>query len=414
MRGPRAGLCVAALALATAAPAAAADADAGTLSDADGQVRWQGARFVDSIVPTPQACRLGGCDEFQLDVELPAGTWDAPGGVQVGVRWGEEGQDIDLYVYGPDDPDRLAASSTGVYGFAAAQSVLLPRAANGRYRVVVVPVNASQATYAGVAEVERPPAAQPLRDLLPNMVSLAPRHPTFSTGAYLVPHGAGEAASCYPEETAEQGARRCLRFDQGPANAGEGPLELRYRMDDPTDPQLRQRIHRSDGTYRDRVADTYELHPTHAHFHYRNFLQSHLWRSNERGERLGDAPVRSGRKNGFCVIDVDNTSFGSKGDAAKTYGFPRCQAPTDADADGTYMTNGISAGWADVYPWFLADQYIEVSGVPDGHYVLESVADPADTIVESDESDNSAAVLIRLAGDSAEVVAPAKRARRRR
>jgi hypothetical protein len=32
-----------------------------------------------------------------------------------------------------------------------------------------------------------------------------------------------------------------------------------------------------------------------------------------------------------------------------------------------YLIQGITPGWADVYDWYLPDQFIEVSGVPDGY-----------------------------------------------
>jgi hypothetical protein len=63
-------------------------------------------------------------------------------------------------------------------------------------------------------------------------------------------------------------------------------------------------------------------------------------------------------------------------------GFQRCNALTETDSEGiVYTVNGISVGWADstsarLYNWYLADQYIEVSGLPDGYYLLETEADP--------------------------------------
>jgi hypothetical protein len=121
--------------------------------------------------------------------------------------------------------------------------------------------------------------------------------------------------------------------------------------------------------------------------------------------------VRESGKNGFCMIDVENTRFGldsagrpHKGEAPRTYYFPRCNAPTERDARGTSMVNGISAGWADVYNWFLADQYIEITGVPDGEYILETVANPARTVHETTLEDNTARVTIRLTGDTVELV----------
>ena len=147
-----------------------------------------------------------------------------------------------------------------------------------------------------------------------------------------------------------------------------------------TEQQLRQRVYASDGSFDEFTVDTYEFHPTHAHFHYKNFGQAFLYRLNPDGTL---EKVRESRKNGFCMIDVENTRFGLddhglpyKGEAPRTYYFPRCNAPTERDEHGTYMVNGISVGWADVYNWFLADQYIEISGVPDGLYVIETMANP--------------------------------------
>ena len=208
---------------------------------------------------------------------------------------------------------------------------------------------------------------------------------------------------------AEQGARRCLRFDQVIANVGDGPFELRYRMEGvATEQQLRQRVFSSDGSFDEFTVDTYEFHPTHAHFHYKNFGQAFLYRLHPDGSL---EKVRESRKNGFCMIDVENTRFGLddhglpyKGEAPRSYYFPRCNAPTERDAHGTYMVNGISVGWADVYNWFLADQYIEISGVPDGLYVIETVANPIRTVRETSFDDNAARATIRLSGDSVTLV----------
>jgi hypothetical protein len=109
------------------------------------------------------------------------------------------------------------------------------------------------------------------------------------------------------------------------------------------------------------------------------------------------------------MIDVENVWFGRKGDSARTYYFPRCNAPTETDQEGVYMVNGISVGWADVYNWYLADQYIEVSGVPDGYYVLETLADPEDTIVELDDDDNASSVLIEICGNDVRTGPKARR-----
>jgi hypothetical protein len=80
--------------------------------------------------------------------------------------------------------------------------------------------------------------------------------------------------------------------------------------------------------------------------------------------------------------------------------------PTEADpATGAVAAiSGISAGWADIYGWYLADQFIEVTGLNDGYYILENIADQAGTVEELDDSNNAASTLIRLCGASAEIV----------
>ena len=49
-----------------------------------------------------------------------------------------------------------------------------------------------------------------------------------------------------------------------------------------------------------------------------------------------------------------------------------------------------------------ADEYIDVKGLADGLYLLQTVADPDNLLVESSESNNCGGVYIRLHGlDSA-------------
>lgn len=384
-----------------AVPAGAADPSTGALSRVDQQVRWSGS-FGGTFTPSrPELCPATGCDEFELTIDLPGAVWARPGAVQIGVRWNDEAQDLDLFVY--DESGALVANSDGAFA-STAESVMLDSAANGSYTVVVSPRATNGLDYEGLAEVERFPASKPVRQLRPNLVSLAPRNFRFATGAYYTDLGLS-LSSCYPEEMIESGARRCLRFDQIIANIGDGPFELRYRMNGMgTEQHLTQRIYRSDGGVVDRVADTYEFHATHGHFHYKNFAQSRLWRSNVEGAKLDANPAAEGNKNGFCMIDVENVGFGKKGDAARTYYFPRCNAPTENEGPDVYMVNGISVGWADVYNWFLPGQYLETSGLKDGYYLLETVTDPADTVVESNERDNVMSVLIQLCGDRVEIV----------
>ena len=398
----------AAFVMALACSAQAATASSGLRLDSAAAVAtWNGS------------AKSGERYEFQLEVALPPGTWKADGGVQVGVHWPYERTakfpDLDLEVYAPDG--QLAERSAGPDE--DTESVLLRKAANGTYRVVVIAARAEDLPFEGRAEVERLPAAAPKRDLLPDLVALPTRalylgdapavfqsrssQPTvhsFSNGCR-----EDERASEEPPDQAEGGRTgppaRCLRFDQLIGNFGDGPFELRYSMRDvATDALMYQRIYASDGTVRERPADKYEVHPTHLHFHYESFALSQIWQSDERGARLGSEPLRRGNKNGFCLIDVENVWFARKGDAARRYFSTECARPETLT--GADMLNGVSVGWVDTYNWHLADQYIEISGVPDGYYLLETIADPENTVIEDDESNNSTLVHIQICGERAE------------
>jgi hypothetical protein len=375
----------------------AATPDKGVVSS-DAPVRWTGQLRND--VPAYFTLPVGNHpglprDYFELKVDLPAGVWSQPGGVQVGVRtpYDPLTYDLELFVYDKNGREvaRSAAADSDV------ESVLLPNAANGKYLVEVVALQATGGvTYEGLAEVERAPAVEPVRELLPNLVVLPQRNIQF--GEFPA------TGQCEHTEFVEQGARRCLRFDQSIGNVGDGPMEIQYTVNSvATDQRLLQRIYSSDGTFRDRQADSYEFHAAHSHFHYKNFALSRLWESDAAGTRLGSQALREGKKNGFCLIDVENFAFGQKGDAARTY--TSC-APDKRNVGDVAQVNGISNGWTDVYNSYLPDQYIEVTGLPDGFYVLETVVDPADTIVEQNDSDNDVSVHLQICGDAAGIVGP--------
>lgn len=385
-------------------PSASASSPTLSITRATDTVRWSGhfAAAAGVGAPLPSACAATACDEIFVGLDLRERRWNPGGGLQVGVRWTDEEQDLDLFVYDPDG--ELAAQSAGIYA-STSESVLIAAPRNGLYRVVVAPREIEDQDYEGVAQIERGTSATPVRDLLPDLIALPPRHATFSMGAYLHPTPVAVPTSCYPEEVVEDQARRCLRFDQILGNTGAGPFELRYDITGvATDQRLLQRIFRSDGSAFERPAGTYEFHKTHAHFHYRNFAVSELWASDERGRRLGDAPVRVGQKNGFCVTDIENIWFGRHGDAARAYYFPQCGAPAELDPSSPMLRQGMSVGWADVYNWFLADQYIEVTDVPDGYYVLTTIADADGLVLETNENNNEVSALIRICGDEADIV----------
>ena len=51
---------------------------------------------------------------------------------------------------------------------------------------------------------------------------------------------------------------------------------------------------------------------------------------------------------------------------------------------------GLTAGWADIYHRDLDCQWVDVTGVPDGRYILQVHVNPARVLRETDYSNNMA------------------------
>lgn len=56
----------------------------------------------------------------------------------------------------------------------------------------------------------------------------------------------------------------------------------------------------------------------------------------------------------------------------------------------------MAVGWSDEYNWFLPGQYVEVSDVPDGTYILDTTVDPTGRLIERDTTNNCGAVRVTL------------------
>lgn len=194
---------------------------------------------------------------------------------------------------------------------------------------------------------------------------------------------------CFPEETVRSGARRCLRFDTHIGNVGEGPLEVAYVIRG-TRTRALQHLYLEDGTFRVREATASDFHPSHAHFHIEDFYVSRLW-ATEDGDVVGSEPVATTTKNGFCPEDTD--AYGS--DSPPHY---QCMLDNRTEG-GPHQIVGISSGYMDTYGYSLPDQYVEITGVDNGGYILQITLDPNDDFVESSETDNSICVGITLEDD---------------
>jgi hypothetical protein len=60
---------------------------------------------------------------------------------------------------------------------------------------------------------------------------------------------------------------------------------------------------------------------------------------------------------------------------------------------------GISPGWGDTYGAGVSRQELNIEAVPDGEYMLRSVADPENRLSELDEENNEAVVYLEIEDD---------------
>jgi hypothetical protein len=95
------------------------------------------------------------------------------------------------------------------------------------------------------------------------------------------------------------------------------------------------------------------------------------------------ALVAGGNKTSFALIDLEPFALNLPG-----------ASPTAQYQGG--LVQGISVGWADVYDAALPEQWIDVTGIPSGRYVLEAIVDPEEHIREKEEGNNVARLVIEL------------------
>jgi hypothetical protein len=465
----RRGLTVVVVLLALLGGASSARADdkgSFALAKAGGTAAWRGSMslgaFAAGAPPSELCAGSDACDAAKLQVKLPRGAWRGrPGGMLVAIQWPyiDGGYDLDLYVYGPDGG---LAGSSDTLAFSRNEGAWIENPRNGTYTVVIAPKvvwsvprdlaerlgrpKTGPLDYRAFVEFERGltirrleqnaglsyvrtiiahgrRSARPVRPLLPDLVSTKPREFHMQTGQgahfyFFMDRGLRHAPSCYPQETTglnqetpaptADGPTRCLRWDQGEYNFGDGPLELHNYSNKGDGTNLYQRVYRTDGSVTQKLAGAVKFSSTHGHFHAQGFqdIGLHARRSDgSRGRLIARPPNK-----GICMVDIENDYFARtdrptnplQNDLPGT-----CDASTHLDPNDPtypnepYLQMGITPGFADIYPWFVADQYIDVSDIPDGKYVLRATVNRSRRIRESDYRNNSTQACVEIRGETA-------------
>jgi len=151
-----------------------------------------------------------------------------------------------------------------------------------------------------------------------------------------------DSTSCEIQEGSVGGIgyRRLLRFDTVLINGGNGDLVVGSPTD-PTNP----------------YASIFVFSPCHMHYHIRGFSDYQLL-------NLDRTVAAVGHKQAFCLEDLLHYS-----NDTKSHGY-------------TCSFQGITTGWADWYFKQLSGQWIDITGVPEGDYIVHVGINAAGTFDE--------------------------------
>ena len=192
-----------------------------------------------------------------------------------------------------------------------------------------------------------------------------------------------------------------LVFASAVDNVGRGPLLIEGEREGPAEPAMavRQLVRRTDGTTREREFEAeirYVQSETHEHWHLLDFEQYELRRA-ESGEL-----VQPDVKTGFCLGDRYETDRGAplENEPARPVWTEECGRDRP---ELLSVREGISPGYGDDYAPELEGQYVDVTQVPAGRYVLVHRANPERAFEESDHGNNAASLLIQLRRTTGEV-----------
>lgn len=202
-------------------------------------------------------------------------------------------------------------------------------------------------------------------------------------------------------ETSSTG-RRLLRFSTVVVNIGVGPFQL-YGYD-PKDGRaaigetlpVRQQILQSDGTFKDHVTTATMKWAADGHNHW-HILDVQWFRI----QTLQGTTLLKTAKTGFCFLD--SYPYGSSKPAAYHSGTSVCQT-----APNGKVPMGVQVRWGDIYRSTVTFQWIDITGLASGDYLIKIVADPpygmGGRFLESNESNNRSWTRIHLTNSSVTVV----------
>lgn len=227
------------------------------------------------------------------------------------------------------------------------------------------------------------------------VLALTPAAPGAFAADYLPDLGMAHPRDLKVEKS---GGRKLLRYTAIVVNVGAGPFEVHGIRANTSSPMtVTQRIYDDSAAgYHDTTVPGAEMFYSgdgHNHWHVRDLETGELLR-RDNGSKVGALA-----KHGFCFYDNYRYNLSLLG-APLSPIYTSC-----GTASSLHIVPGLSVGWGDSYPWSIAYQYIDITGVSNGHYRLQISASTALGFQESNYSNNVSWVDITLRANSAKIVA---------
>lgn len=160
-----------------------------------------------------------------------------------------------------------------------------------------------------------------------------------------------DASSCsVVEGCVTTGTRRLLRFSTEARNVGTTDLMLGNPAGNPL----------------------FHYASCHGHYHFEEYMDYRLYDTT--------GTLVAGLKQGFCLLDIRRWDPNSTG----TTGKYNCR------------NQGIQAGWADIYDSDLPCQYVDITNIPAGEYLLELEVNPMHILAEASYANNVTTVSVTV------------------
>lgn len=187
-------------------------------------------------------------------------------------------------------------------------------------------------------------------------------------------HETFEENSC---ELAEQcvsgsGRRRLLNFEGRIENWGPGDLSPGPERNNPL----------------------FEFSSCHQHYHFLDFSDYRLL------DQTG-AVVALGHKQSYCLMSMEPVDSPADPSPPGTRPEPETSGEVIEQVGGEPQgCNFLEAGWADIYGVGTPCQWVDVTDVPEGDYVLQLSVNPLGRVAESNVDNNSVQVPIHIPEDA--------------